>query len=149
MDWTKIGRGSNTWPMPETKGLTRALSDFSEFLVLQKVDVKETLSSREVPNAYSIKNSEGLLLLTVVEEFGGFGRWAERRFLKKLRPFQARVLDNDSSFVSTIVRPFTFLNARMILLDSNGTRIGEIKQHLTFGKRLFKVYGGDGTERYS
>ncbi|HHH76207.1 MAG TPA: scramblase [Phycisphaerae bacterium] len=115
------------------------------YLVRQKKEWGEILTSFETKNRYVVTNEQGEELMFAAEVGGGFFM---RQFLKSLRPFTIQILDTEGTNLLTIKRPFKFFLSKADIFDANNTLLGTIQRRWSWTRRIYSVLDPAGVEKY-
>lgn len=107
----------------------------------------EILLSFEAKNAYDVFDERQMPVLRVEEQGQGFGSFLKRIFFGPMRWFDAHVLDPGTRAVLLrLHRPFRFMFHEIAVHDGDGRLLGTIKRRWSWVRRLYTVYGPEGSE---
>lgn len=121
------------------------LSSVDGFVVNQRKEWGEILTSFETKNKYAVLDTSGNELYIAVEEGGStIMRW----FLKALRPFEISVWTYDNQLVLRVVRPLRFYFHQLDIFDSQGTLLGTIQRQFSLLRRIYSVLDSSGQELF-
>ena len=88
------------------------------------------MSGYEQSNKYAIRSVYGQHLGYIVEESQSFLGTILRQLLRTRRAFHASILDANGAEVLRVHRPIKwFLNSEMMIYDTKGECVGEVKQY--------------------
>lgn len=119
------------------------LAAVSGLVVGQMKEWGEILTGFETANRYAVSDASGAPLYQAAEEAGNLLlRW----FLKALRPFTLRVIDDDQQTVIQVNRPFRFFFHRAEISDGQGQPLGAIQRRFAILRRVYSVLDASGSE---
>lgn len=119
------------------------LAAVSGLVVGQQKEWGEILTGFETANRYAVSDASGAPLYQAAEEAGNLLlRW----FLKALRPFKLRVIDDDHQTVVQVDRPFRFFFHRAEISDGQGQPLGAIQRRFAILRRVYSVLDASGNE---
>lgn len=120
---------------------------FSHLSVRQRKRWLEILLSFEAKNAYDVFDDRQMPVLRVEEQGKGIGSFLKRIIFGPVRWFEAHVLDPGTRAVLLrLNRPFRFIFHEITVHDAEGRVLGTIKRRWSWVRRLYTVYGPEGSE---
>jgi len=119
------------------------LGNYDTFIVQQKKEWTEILTSLETKNKYKIFDASGAEIFFAFEDKSN---WLIRQLLKAARPFTMTITDTASSAVLHVQRPFRWFFPEVTITDAQGREIGKIVKQFTFFRRLYTVTDKAGAE---
>ncbi len=122
------------------------LRNIDAVLVSQSREPFEVFTGFEQKNKYKIFDQKGNDLYFAAE-FGG--SFIGRIFLKAMRPFKLKVVDEAGTDMLSINRPFKFMFHECEVYDANEKLLGRVKWNFHLVKRKYTVLGPLGEEKFS
>lgn len=120
---------------------------FSHLSVRQRKRWLEILLSFEAKNAYDVFDERQMPVLRVEEQGQGILSFFKRIFFGPMRWFDAHVLDPGTRAVLLQMhRPFRFMFHEIAVHDAEGRLLGTVKRRWSWVRRLYTVYGPEGSE---
>lgn len=120
---------------------------FGHLSVRQRKRWLEILLSFEAKNAYDVFDERQMPVLRVEEQGQGVLSFLKRIFFGPARWFDAHVLDPGTREVLLrLHRPFRFMFHEIAVHDNEGRLLGTVKRRWSWVRRIYTVYGPDGSE---
>ncbi len=120
--------------------MTIDLTNYSELMISQRVELLESMTGFETANRYSVMTVDGDTLLYAQEESSTLSRM----FLRGRRPLTIRVMDTDGNDLLIASRGFFWFFSHLNVSDASGRSLGSLTRRFSFPTRRFTVEDSRG-----
>ena len=122
-----------------------SLDSINGLVISQRKEWGEILTGFETKNTYVVRDPSGGELFVAIEEGGSMLlRW----FLKAWRPFEMHVRTFSEQSVIRAVRPFRWYFHEVTVYGEHDKVLGTIKREFAILRRIYSVFGPDGTKSF-